>query len=418
MKRPIKIGVFGLGRGSSFYQNILLNNGEIVAVCDMNEQKLADAREQLGGDVATYTSFAAFINHEGMEAVMLCNYFHEHAFYAIRALEKNIHVLSECTSNATMAEGVALMRAVEASSAYYMISENYPFMRFNREITRVCKGGTLGRVLFAEGEYNHPVSPDDHKLLRELHPFPKHWRNYLPRTYYITHSLAPLMYATGAFPKRVTAFGVHTPDDEGLLKWGSRVGDRAAIVTTLNDDNSVFRVTGCAAFGAHENSYRVCGDRGQIENVRGGEDRVMLRYNKWDTPEGSERTSYYLPDLRDPEEELIAQAGHGGGDFFVIREFFASIREQKSPIMDAHFATTMASVAILAHRSILNGNSPYEIPDLRREEDRRLYENDTASPFWGNDGSAPTLPCSSNPDFNPSDDLYTDYLNVLSEGEK
>ena len=415
MKRSIKIGIFGLGRGSYFYKNILLNNGDVVAVCDMNEQKLADAREQLGGKVATYTSFDEFIKHDGMEAVMLCNYFHEHAAYAIRALERNIHVLSECTSNATMAEGVALMRAAEKSAAYYMISENYPFMLFNREITRVCRGGTLGKLLFAEGEYNHPVSPDDHKLIRELHPFPKHWRNYLPRSYYITHSLAPLMYATGAFPKRVSAFGVHTPEDWELLKWGSKTGDRAAIVTTLNDDGSVFRVTGCAAFGAHENSYRVCGTYGQIENVRGGEDRVMLRYNKWNTPEDAERNAYYLPAKNDPEEALIEQAGHGGGDFLVIREFFTSIREGKPPIMDAHFATTMASVAILSHRSILNGNTPYDIPDLRREEDRLLFENDTDSPFWGNDGSAPSIPCSSDPLFRPSDDQYADYRKVLEE---
>ena len=32
MKRTIKFGIFGLGRGSSFYQSILANNGEVVAV--------------------------------------------------------------------------------------------------------------------------------------------------------------------------------------------------------------------------------------------------------------------------------------------------------------------------------------------------------------------------------------------------
>ena len=141
----------------------------------------------------------------------------------------------------------------------------------------------------------------------------------------------------------------------------------------------------------------------------------MLRYNKWRCPDGVEPDSCYLPEKNDPEEELIAQAGHGGGDFFVIREFFRSIREGKPPMMDAHFATTMASVAILAHRSILGGNIPYDIPDLRREEDRLLYENDTASPFWGNDGSAPTMPCSADPDYRPTDADLAAYLAALAE---
>ena len=124
MKRTIKFGIFGLGRGSTFYKNVLMNNGEIVAVCDLSEEKLENAKKELGGDVATYTSFDEFIDHQGLEAIFLCNYFHEHTPYAIKALEKNIHVLSECTSNATMAEGVALVRAVEKSKATYMLSEN------------------------------------------------------------------------------------------------------------------------------------------------------------------------------------------------------------------------------------------------------------------------------------------------------
>ena len=42
--KTVKMGVFGLGRGSTFYNNILLNNGEIVAVCDRQEEKLEEAR--------------------------------------------------------------------------------------------------------------------------------------------------------------------------------------------------------------------------------------------------------------------------------------------------------------------------------------------------------------------------------------
>ena len=79
--KTVKIGIFGLGRGSSFYNNILLNNGEIVAVCDRQEAKLEDAKKLLGKDLAVYKDFDAFLNHEGMEAVFLCNFFHEHAPY-------------------------------------------------------------------------------------------------------------------------------------------------------------------------------------------------------------------------------------------------------------------------------------------------------------------------------------------------
>ena len=415
--KTVKIGIFGLGRGSYFYDNIMLNNGEIVAVCDMSEEKLAEAKKHVGEDVATYRDFDSFIEHEGLEAVMLCNYFHEHAPYAIRALEKNIHVLSECASNGTMAEGVALVRAAEKSKAYYMISENYPFMKFNREMKRICDGGTLGKIMYATGEYNHPVDPYSNEELLGLMPYAKHWRNFLPRTYYITHSLAPLMYATGATPKRVTAMPVYHPFPEGSLL-AARVQDRAAIINILNDDDSVFTVTGCASFGAHGNYYRLCGEKGQIQNVLDKDVKILLRYNKWETPDGAERYNLYVPNIKDKDDALIEKSGHGGGDFIVIREFFDCIRENKRPIMDEYFATAMASVAMLSHRSMLESGVPYDIPDFRKEEDRLKYENDTLSPFFGSDGSSPTITCESHINTHSYEERERIYERIISEMKK
>ena len=389
-QKTVKMGVFGGYRGSYFYECILANNAEIVAVCDFNKKYAEKAKEALGGDVAVYDNFDDFINHEGLEAVLLSNYFHEHSIYAVKALEKGVHVLSECTSNATMAQGVELVRAVEKSNAIYMLAENYPFMLFNQEMRKVYRGGSLGKVLFAEGEYNHPIDPADVEYINSLTPFSKHWRYALPRTYYITHSLAPLMYITGALPTRVTALPVYgSPEKEKKQLRG--VPELAAIVTCLNDDGSVYRVTGCAGFGAHENSYRICGEKGQIENLRDGTGRVSLIYNRWETPEGLPERSCYTPVLVDKDRALIKKAGHGGGDFFVIREFLNCIRENRRPEFDVYFATRMASVAILGHRSLLENGVPYDVPDFRREEDRKAYENDTLTPFYGTDGSQPTL---------------------------
>ena len=400
--RTVKIGVFGICRGGSFYDIIRYNNGEIVAVCDKDESRLAEAKEKLGSDLATYTYFEDFINHEGLEAVFLSNYFCEHAPYAIKALEKGIHVLSECASNATMAEGVALVRACEKSGAYYMLSENYPFMKFNCEINRIAEGGTLGKIIYAEGEYNHPVDSGDAKGIASLRPFSKHWRVRLPRSYYVTHALAPLMYFTGATPKRVTAMACYAPFDKSKEQNLCQIADRAAIIMTQNDDDSVFRVTGCAAFAAHENSYRLCGTKGQVENLRESH-HILLRYNMWDVPEGRHHYNCYLPEWNDPDAEMIDKiGGHNGGDFLVMREFLNCIRENRKPKMDVYFATAMASVGILAHRSLLEGGMPYDIPDFRLEEDRVKYENDNLTPFWGADGREPTLPSCSRPEGEPT----------------
>ena len=396
MKR-IKIGIFGAGRGVDIAKNFMMLNCDVVALCDFRPDRLAYGAERLNHSVALYDDFDKFIEH-GMDAVVVANYFHEHAPFAIKCFERGIHVFSECISNGTMAEGIELLRAFEKSRSIYMLAENYPQMRFNREIKRICDSGTLGKILYAEGEYNHPADPNDFSFKKTYNYYPEHWRNFNPRTYYITHSLGPVMWATGATPKRVTAFAAFAPI-EGDVPTASYGGDRAALIMTQNDDGSVFRVTGCAGFGAHHNAYRVCGTKGQIENLRGMDGQVMLRYNKWEKPENAESVNLYTPSWNDKDEELIVKSGHGGGDYLTARMFLDCIREGKQPEhpFDIHSAIAMSSVAILAHRSMLEGGKPYDIPDFTKPEDCALYENDRLTPYYGTDGATPSLPCCSIP---------------------
>ena len=411
----IKIGVFGVGRGMDVAKNFMLQNCDVVALCDNHPERLADAVKKLGDTVAVYDNFDEFINHD-MDAVIVSNFFHQHAPYAIRLMEKGIHVFSECISNGTMAEGVELVRAYEKyrSKAVYMLAENYPQMLFNREIKRICDGGTLGKIIYAEGEYNHPGNPCDVKFKKTYNYFPGHWRNYLPRSYYVTHSLGPIMWATGATPKRVTAMAAFAPT-EGDVPTASHSGDRAAVIMTQNDDGSIFRFTGCAAFGAHHNSYRVCGVNGQIENVRGMGNKVMLRYNDWTKPEGAPTDSLYEPSWNDPDESLIKKSGHGGGDFLTAKMFLQCIREGRQPEhpFDLYSAVNMSSVAILSHRSVMEGGVPYDIPDFRTEEARRQYENDWASPFIDENNATPAIPCCTHPDFKPTEKQVELYLTVI-----
>ena len=411
--KKIKIGVFGAGRGIEIAKNFMLLGCDIVALCDFHKERREAGAKKIPDTAVIYEDFDSFIEHD-MDAVIVANYFHEHAPFAIRCFERGIHVFSECISNGTMAEGVELIRAFEKSKSIYMLAENYPQMKFNREIKRICDSGTLGKILYAEGEYNHPADPYDTKFQKTYNYFPKHWRNFNSRNYYITHSLGPVMWATGATPKKVVSFSAFAPHPSDA-PIASHVGDRAAIITTQNDDGSIFRVTGCAAFGAHSNSYRVCGTKGQIENLRGMGKQVMLRYNAWEKPEGAECEKLYEPSWNDKDEALIETSGHGGGDYLTARMFLDCIREGKQPEhpFDIYSAIAMSSVAILSHRSMIEGGVPYDIPDFHDEEVRKLYENDRLTPYYATDGTPPSLPCCSHPDFKPSEEQIAKFVKLV-----
>ena len=80
--RPIRVGVIGVGRGQTFMRQAPSAGMELVAVCDTWVERLEEVGRRLG--VATYAEYDRFLEHE-MDAVILANYFHEHAPFAIKA---------------------------------------------------------------------------------------------------------------------------------------------------------------------------------------------------------------------------------------------------------------------------------------------------------------------------------------------
>ncbi len=260
-EKPIRVGVLGVGRGMSFARSAELVGMQLVALCDTWEEKLLEQGRALG--VSTYTEYDAFLEHE-MDAVVLANYFHQHAPFAIRALDSGKHVLSETSSNATLAEGVALCRAVEKTGLIYMLAENYPYTVFNQEMQRLYQDGEIGEVTYAEGEYNHPMPRED--WLR-ISPGLNHWRNWLPSTYYCTHALAPLVHITGRMPVKVNALSIALPPPYAS---SVRRGDPGSVILCRMDNGAVFRLFGLGDARAQQLVPPARDARGDGDHPRSG----------------------------------------------------------------------------------------------------------------------------------------------------
>ncbi len=383
---PIRVGVIGVGRGSSFASGATdLVGMKLVALCDTWEEKLIEAGKRY--DVATYTDYDKFLEHD-MDAVILANYFHQHAPFAIKALQAGKHVMSECTCNSTLAEGVALCRAVEKSGKTYMLAENYPYTQFHMEMRRLYRTGEIGEVTYAEGEYNHPMAPKDRLAIS---PGMQHWRSWLPSTYYCTHALAPLMYITDQMPVKINGLSIACREvDEETV----RVGDPGSVILCRMDNGAVFRIFGLLLPG-HSNWSRVHGSKGAMEITRGpgyfGPGQVRVWHDHWQRAEGQPLERTYVPDW--PEHgDLAARSGHGGGDFWTNFEFANAIRSGGQPYLNVYRGVAMSSVGILAWKSALQDGAPFDVPDFSSETSRSQYENDNWSPFPENAGSGQPPP--------------------------
>ena len=384
-KKLIRVGVIGVGRGQSFAHGASeLVGMKLVALCDQWQSKLRATGKKFG--VATYTDYDKFLEHD-MDAVVLANYFHQHTPFAIKALRAGKHVMSETASNTTLAEGVALCRAVEQSKRIYMLAENYPFTIFNMEMRRVYRTGEIGRVTYADGEYNHPFTMVGWSSIA---PGVNHWRNWLPAPYYCTHALAPLMYITDTMPISVNCLGIALPEKS---RHSCRHGDSGAVILCRMNNGAVFRLFGLTLPG-HSNWYRVHGTRGAMEIVRGpgyfGPGQVRIWHEEWDAKPGQSVERTYLPDW--PQNaDRANKAGHGGGDFWTNFYFANAIRSGRQPYLDVYRGVAMSSVGILAWKSALENGQPFAMPDFKKESSRRQFENDHWSPWPDGvgDGKAP-----------------------------
>jgi predicted dehydrogenase len=373
VKNKIRVGVVGVGRGKTFMRPAEPVGMELVAICDTWEDRLNRVSDDLG--VAAYTDFREFLTHD-MDAVVLANYFHEHTPFAIEALHAGKHVMSECAACHTLGEGVALCEAVEETGLIYMFAENYPYSAVNQEMRRLFREGEIGDFRYGEGEYVHP-DPARVKLARSCGK--NHWRNWIPATYYCTHSLAPVMAITDTRPVKVNAFVVPYDFNDPTQIMGMKSFDTGCVIVYRMDNDAVVKCIH-GQFRGHGNFVRIHGNRGLMEGCRHGDrGRLRLWHDKWECPEGTPQEQVYKPDFP-VAKELAEKAGHGGGDFFTCYHFAEAIRSGRQPFLDVYRGVTMSIAGVQAWRSTLNDSCALPVPDFRDKAAREEYRHDDWSP--------------------------------------
>ncbi len=180
-----------------------------------------------------------------------------------------VAVLSETTACFTLAEGVALIEAVEQSGCIYLFAENYPYTVANQEMRRLYRAGAVGEFVYGEGEYVHPDSAD---FWNGISRGVDHWRNWLPSTYYSTHSLGPLMFITDTLPAKVNAFSMPYRADDPVYARRPVRNDACSMIAVRMDSGAVCKLLQYYLRG-HGSWVRVHGSLGLMEGLRGGDPR-------------------------------------------------------------------------------------------------------------------------------------------------
>lgn len=150
----LKIGVIGVGSISEMHIKPYLNNQdvELVALCDINEERLAEKGE-LYGVSQLYNTHQELLANPEIDAISICTWNNTHAEIAIAGLEAGKHVLVEKPLSMTVEEALAVEAAAKKSDKLVQVG----FVRRHGDNTKILKAfiddGDLGEIYYAKASY-------------------------------------------------------------------------------------------------------------------------------------------------------------------------------------------------------------------------------------------------------------------------
>ena len=361
----LRLGFVGLGhRGRELLKIAAeFESVQIVAACDIRphnwyqKQWLCSAPlSEMFPNTAFFENYDYMLDKADLDAVFVETGADIHAEFCMKALDKNINVLSDIPVVASLREAEDLWKAAERSKATIYTGANPNFSKFAVLLKEFYDKGLLGKPYCMEAEYIHWSMPgsDMSVHLNENGD----WRRLLIPIRYCTHSLGPLLGILNEELRKVSCFGTgqHADPSEYPRKADdNRKSDDMMCANFQTDSGVVVRLMRnkrCRADIGHHN-YRVFGTEGYMERIDRFE-KPLIRYNS--TKELDTKLKEIGGEFMPPAYADNPKAcGHDGIDYAMIDNFLMAISEGKGNSVTLKEGLAMTIPGIYAEESAKRG---------------------------------------------------------------
>lgn len=362
-EKPLRVGIAGAPRGAGYVVGARAAAEAGLARLDAVYDPDAEAAGRFAAEHGLETTCRSFEELIGaVDLVVLSSPQHHHVPQAVAALGAGVHVLSEVPAAVSLEQATELVGAVRASSARYMMAENYCYTRPNLVVAAMARSGAFGDLYYGEGEYIHEV-----RNLQRTAGGERTWRSYWQAgrngVTYPTHSLGPLVQWFGDRVVAVSCVGSgrHTAPEHEI--------EDTVVLLARTSRGALLRIRlDMLSNRPHLMDYfSLQGTAGAYEAPRSGADEPRV-YLHGQSPEGtweplSDYAERFLPDRY---ADLPAGAGHGGGDAWPLLDLARAVREGETPPIDVYSALDMSLPGIASEDSIASGGTWCAVPDPRR----------------------------------------------------
>ncbi|HTJ53441.1 MAG TPA: Gfo/Idh/MocA family oxidoreductase [Cyclobacteriaceae bacterium] len=158
----VRFGIVGCGRIAQRHAEHIYNKGQLVAVCDVVNEKADQMATQYGAK-AYYNVDDLLKTEKGIDVVAICSPNGLHAEHSIKVLNAGFHVLCEKPMGITVYECGQMIQAAEKSNKrLFAIKQN----RYNPPVAAVKKiidEGRLGKIMSVQLTCFWNRNPDYYK---------------------------------------------------------------------------------------------------------------------------------------------------------------------------------------------------------------------------------------------------------------
>ena len=385
-RRNPRIAMIGVGnRGTSLLGNLLAAKGQVVAVCDVVQEKaehaagLVTAVGQKRPELFTAGphDFEKMLGRGDIDLVIVATPWVWHAEMALASMKHGKDVAIEVPGVRTLEECWAIVRTSEETRRHCMMLENCCYGYNETLLLRMVHAGEFGDLLYGEGAYIHDLRDELFSDAGEgLWRRTEHtMRN---GNLYPTHGLGPVANYMGI--QRGDRFGyvvsVSSPQ-KGLdayrrehLKQGDPrmeeryvTGDMNTSVIKTAKGLTITVKNAVSTPHPYSRINQIAGTKGLFEDYP---PRIYMDGQNKDETWGSLDVwkKYEHPLWKKEGETAKKVGGHGGMDYIMLYRLLECVRQGLPPDMDVYDAAAWASVAPLSVASVSRGSAPIEFPDF------------------------------------------------------
>lgn len=151
----VRIGIIGCG-GIANGKHLpalkkLSNEVELVAFCDIIEEKAVKAKAEYGTEEArVYTDYKELLKDTTIDAVHVLTPNRSHSFITIDALRADKHVMCEKPMAKTYAEAQEMVKVAKETGKILTIGYQNRYRMDSTYMKRACNAGELGEIYFAK----------------------------------------------------------------------------------------------------------------------------------------------------------------------------------------------------------------------------------------------------------------------------